>query len=113
MKAQFIWALLTIAIVAAPAPGAQDSASAPLPPDLAAVPANALGFVHIRVADIWKSDALKEFREMVLQAGDEALAAFDKRFLPAPSSIDRLTVVVFPQDAEFARPPTFCAIVSF
>src|SRR5580700_6881256 len=99
MKAQFIWALLTIAIVAAPAPGAQDSASAPLPPDLAAVPADALGFVHVRVADIWKSDALKEFRETVMRAGPKALIGFDKRFLPAPSSIDRLTFVLVAPDA--------------
>jgi Protein of unknown function (DUF1559) len=104
----------TIAMLAIPiATAGRCEAQAPLPPDLAAVPADALGFVHVRVADIWKSDALKEFRETVLQAGDEALAAFDKRFLPAPSSIDRLTVVVFPQDADFARPPTFCAILSF
>jgi hypothetical protein len=104
-----MFAMLAIPIATA----GQCDAQAPLPPDLAAVPADALGFVHVRVADIWKSDALKEIREIVLQAGDEALAAFDKRFLPTPSSIDRLTVVVFPQDADFARTPTFCAILSF
>ena len=49
----------------------------------------------------------------MLKAGDQALAGFDKRFLPALSSIDRLTVVAFAQDADFERPPTFCAVLSF
>src|SRR5579862_2507656 len=61
---------------------------APLPEDLAAVPGDALGFIHIRVADVWKSDALKELRDTVMKAGDKALQGFDKRFVPAPSSIE-------------------------
>jgi len=64
------------------------------PADLAAVPGNALGFVHVRVADLWKNDALKELRGMVEKAGSEAIQSFDRRFIPAPSSIDRLTAVI-------------------
>src|SRR5262249_32130117 len=33
-----------------------------------------------------------------LKAGEDALRAFDQRFLPAPSSIDRLTVFVLPPE---------------
>jgi prepilin-type processing-associated H-X9-DG protein len=65
-----------------------------LPPDLALVPADALGFVHVRVADVWKSEPFKEWRATILKAGDEALAALDKRFVPAPSSIERVTAVL-------------------
>ena len=80
-----------LCIVASPSvAAAQDK----LPPDLALVPADALGFVHVRVADVWKSEPLKEWRTMILKAGDEALAAFDKRFVPAPSSIERITAML-------------------
>jgi Protein of unknown function (DUF1559) len=63
-----------------------------LPPDLAAVPPGALGFLHVRAADIWKLDALKDLRAMIQKAGPKALQAFDDRFVPAPSTIDRITV---------------------
>jgi hypothetical protein len=63
-----------------------------LPRDLAFVPGDAVGFVHVRLADIWKSDLSKEWRETVLKAGEKYLSAFDKRFFPAPSSLDRLTI---------------------
>jgi prepilin-type processing-associated H-X9-DG protein len=75
-----------------------------LPRDLAAVPADGYGFVHIRLADIWKSDALKEIRETILKAGEKALEGFDRRFLPHPSTIDRLTVVVIPGRNPDAEP---------
>ena len=35
-----------------------------LPADLAAVPPNAMGFLHVKVADLWKSDFLKDFRAL-------------------------------------------------
>jgi len=66
--------------------------------DLSAVPGNAVGFVHIRVAELWKSDACKDLRAMVEKAGSDALDAFDRRFVPAPSSIDRITVVMLMPD---------------
>ncbi len=113
MKARFIFTLLAITIVPAQVLAGQDDASATLPPDLAAVPADAIGFVHVRVADIWKSDSLKEVRETVMKAGAKALEGFDKRFLPAPSSIDRLTFVVVPHDGELqTKDPAYFAILS-
>ncbi|MFL5342322.1 MAG: DUF1559 domain-containing protein [Gemmataceae bacterium] len=81
-------------------------------PDLAAVPGNALGFVHVRVAELWKSDAFKDLRGMVEKAGSDALAAFDKRFVPAPSSIDRLTVVILMPDGGTGGEPPLVAIIS-
>lgn len=81
--AVFCWAACT---------GPRIAAGEPLPADLAFVPADGVGFVHVRLADIWKSEHFKEWRDTLLKAGDDALTAFDKRFVPAPSSIDRLTV---------------------
>jgi hypothetical protein len=63
-----------------------------LPADLAAVPGGALGFLHVRAADLWKCDAFKDLRAMIQKAGPKALQAFDDRFVPAPSTIDRITV---------------------
>jgi prepilin-type processing-associated H-X9-DG protein len=40
---------------------------------------------------MWKSDAMKDLRELVAKSGDEAMQAFDKRFVPALSSLDRIT----------------------
>jgi hypothetical protein len=74
--------------------GAAPLCAQELPPDLAAVPGSAAGFAHIRVADLWQSDFLKDVRTSILKAGPKALEAFDQRFVPAPSTIDRLTVIV-------------------
>ena len=52
----------------------------------------ALGFAHVKLADLWKNDALKDVRAILQKAGPKALQAFDSRFTPAPSSIERLTV---------------------
>src|SRR5262249_35134529 len=78
-------------IVLAPGATASD-----LPPDLNAVPADAAGFVHIRVGDALRGDHLKNFREMVHHAGPKALDAFSKRFTPDPVTFDRLTVYLLP-----------------
>ncbi len=109
MKRRTVVALLTAMIVAAPSWAADERA--PLPPDLDAVPSDALAFVHLRIADIWKSESLKGMRESIAKAGEKAIAGFDKRFLPAPSSIDRLTVVVFPRGAEAKDEMGVCAIL--
>jgi prepilin-type processing-associated H-X9-DG protein len=53
-----------------------------------------LAVVHVRLADIWNSEAWSEMRQLLLKAGPQALQAFNQRFVPAPSSLDRLTVVV-------------------
>src|SRR5262245_47148314 len=58
------------------------------------LPADAIAMVHIRVADVWRGDALKEMRTLLAKAGPQALRALDERFVPALSSLDRLTIVV-------------------
>src|SRR5437763_5344037 len=65
-----------------------------LPPDLAAVPGSALGFAHVRVAEVWKGEALKDIRAIFAKAGPKYLDMLDHRFVPAPSTIDRVTVIL-------------------
>jgi prepilin-type processing-associated H-X9-DG protein len=85
--------LLSFAIaccVAAPA-AAQD-----LPLDLKQVPANAIGFVHIRTHDLWNSPMMKLHRDGLLKAGPEAAKLIEQRISPDPSTIDRVTIVLLP-----------------
>ncbi|HET6574480.1 MAG TPA: DUF1559 domain-containing protein [Fimbriiglobus sp.] len=91
---------------------AQPKPGAALPADLALVPADALGFVHVRLADIWKHDAMKPYRRIVEKAGPNALAALDEQFVPPPSTIDRITVVVLPPQGDRSEPRVL-AILSF
>lgn len=58
------------------------------------VPADAMGFVHLRAAEMWKSEAMAEFRKVLEKAGPDAIKAFEEGFVPAPASLDRATVVV-------------------
>jgi len=67
-----------------------------LPTDLAAVPNDAFAVAHIKLADIWKNDALKDLRAILEKAGPKAIEAFDKRFAPAPSTVERLTAYMPP-----------------
>lgn len=61
--------------------------------ELAMVPADATGFIHVRARDIWKSEYLTEFRKAVDKAGPDSLKILDEGFVPAPSTLDRMTVV--------------------
>ena len=69
-----------------------------LPADLALVPADAAGFVHVRLADVWKNEVMDGFRKTWEKAGPKALAALDKQFVPAPSTISRGTAFVMLDD---------------
>jgi hypothetical protein len=62
--------------------------------DLALVPADAVGFAHVRLADMWKNEVMSGFRKTWERAGPKALAALDKQFVPAPSTISRATAFV-------------------
>jgi hypothetical protein len=59
-----------------------------------ALTADAKGFVHVRVGDIWDADVAKQLRGFVAQAGPGLLADFDSRFYPALSDVESFTVVL-------------------
>ena len=55
-----------------------------LPADLKLVPTNAAGFAHVKLADAWKSDAVKDFRDILAFAGPKAFRAISRRFVLKP-----------------------------
>jgi sulfur carrier protein ThiS len=62
--------------------------------DLQAVPAEALGFLHIRAADVWKSDYFKDVRDILSKTGQDVLDAYAKRFTPYLGDLDRVTLFI-------------------
>ncbi len=73
-------------------------------PDLALVPGDALAVLHVRVADVWKADAMKDIRKVFDKAGATALAKLDDDFTPSPSTLDRVTLVVLPPGTDSPQP---------
>lgn len=86
------------AIVGLVAPTARAAQPGAPPADIALVPADAVGFVHIRLADLWKNEVMDGFRKTWEKAGPKALATLDKQFVPAPSTISRGTAFVMLDD---------------
>ncbi len=89
---------LAVVLLSEPTPAADEPAQIPtkaaLTTDLALVPGNAAGFVHVEVAKVWKTDAMAEMRKIVERAGPKALAALDADYKPKPSTLDRVTLVM-------------------
>ena len=86
-------ACVAVAVTASAQPVGKSPA---LPLDLAAVPNDAFAFAHVKLADLWKNEALKDVRDILQKAGPKALEAFDQRFTPAPSSVERITAYMPP-----------------
>lgn len=82
-----------------------------LPADLALIHPDALGFVHVRVADVWKHEALKDARKLFEKAGPRALGALDEQFVPKPSTIERVTTIILPFDGR--GEPAMVAVLRF
>ncbi|QEL20091.1 DUF1559 family PulG-like putative transporter [Limnoglobus roseus] len=70
--------------------------SRPLPSDLALVPSDAVGFLHIRAADLWNHPDLKPWRGVFEGAGQRSVGLLDLHFAPKPSTTDRVTFVLLP-----------------
>ncbi|QJW93581.1 DUF1559 family PulG-like putative transporter [Frigoriglobus tundricola] len=72
------------------------------------VPADAAGFIHVRVRGLWHTEAFADFRKLVEKAGPQAKAVIDDSFVPAPSTLDRVTLVFIktaPQMLPLGQPP--------
>jgi hypothetical protein len=74
-----------------------------LPLDLALVDREHVGFVQIRLADLWKSESFAAVRMLVAKAGPEMVKVFDERFVHVPASADRL-MMIFAADTQEANP---------
>src|SRR5262249_52627148 len=64
-----------------------------LPADLDLVPRSAVGFVHVRAADLWRSDWAKDIRFFVDNAGPEAWKAFVRNSPVDPATLERITLI--------------------
>ena len=93
-----------------PAPVASAAQPDALPADLALVPADCVGFVHVRLGDLWKNEVMDGFRKTWEKAGPKALAALDKQFVPAPSTISRGTAFVLLGDK---KKPQVVGVLAF
>lgn len=69
------------------------------------VPGDTAIFVHVRLAEIWKSEAAKDLRAFLAKAGPKAIEAFDRRFVPTPSSVERITVFMLMRSVDKDQPP--------
>jgi len=88
-------------------PGAEPAAAAAEPAtdvDLALVPTDAVGFIHVRAADLWKNEIFAGFRHMFERAGPKALAALDAQFVPRISTFDRVTGFLLLDDQQRPLP---------
>ena len=81
--------------------------------EVALVPADAAGFAHIRVTDLWHTDAMSEFRKVLEKAGPDAAKALDDGFVPAPSTLERATVFVLPHPQNDPGPLPIIGILAF
>jgi Protein of unknown function (DUF1559) len=108
MSRSLLILLAAVVAVAALRPSRDAAAdSRPLPPDLALVPANAVGFAHLRAADLWKRDDLKPYRDIIERAGSKAFAQLDEHFEPKPSTTDRVTLVLLLKKESGSRRSAF------
>ncbi len=57
------------------------------------VPGDAAGFVHIRPADLWTKEAFADLRHLLAKAGPKAWQWFENKYVPAPSTVDRVTLI--------------------
>jgi prepilin-type processing-associated H-X9-DG protein len=72
----------------------ESPAPATLPADLERVPRDAVGFLSIRVADLWNSPLLKEGRPVLLKQAPEMRQTMIRSLGAAPEQIERLTFIV-------------------
>jgi len=75
------------------------------------VPPDAFAFSHLKVAELWKSDSMKDFRDVLQKAGPQAIQAFDKRFLPTPSTLSEFTLIVLAKPQPNGMPGMFPVFV--
>jgi hypothetical protein len=75
------------------APDEQKTPAVTLPPDLGSVPADALGFVSLRLGELWNQDTAKTLRERMAREFPAALDEWRHVVGLPPGDIERITVV--------------------
>src|SRR5262249_48026298 len=65
-----------------------------LPQEVAWIPPNCSGFIHVRFAELWKSPVGKLIRDAAAKSNSKVLTNIEASFGILLSQIDRVTVVV-------------------
>src|SRR5262245_19471015 len=89
------WVLFTVARAEEPKP---------LPPELRWIPADSVGFVHIRFAELWDSPAGKAMAAFIAADDMRTMATWERNFGVPMAQVDRLTVVLTDVEADSQRP---------
>jgi hypothetical protein len=107
-----IFAAIAVAAFGIQTSRAQAQPAGSMSADLAAVPADAIMLLHVRAAELWRSEPFKELRGLVERAGPKALQTYTKRFPISPALIDSVTLFGIPGPAERpqAIPPPLVAV---
>ena len=66
--------------------------------------AETVGFLHVRIADVWESPAFAFSRKILASLGADELKALDGKFTPSPSQIESLTIIMPTRDIRMAIP---------
>ncbi len=85
-------AVLTGALALAGLAG--DEAQAPLPPDLGKVPGDAVGFVSVRLGDLWRQAAAQGIPERLARQYPGALEQWRQLVGLPPGDVERCTAVL-------------------
>jgi hypothetical protein len=73
---------------------AEKPAPVALAPALQLVPADALGFSHVRVRDLAASEACTDIRRLLAKAGPDALQLLSQKYVPAPADVESVTMIL-------------------
>jgi prepilin-type processing-associated H-X9-DG protein len=87
-------ALVQLAGVPARSDGDEGRPAAALPPDLKAVPSDALAFASVRLGDLWEQESARPLRQQLKDHAPQALDEWRKLVGLPPGDIERLTLVV-------------------
>jgi hypothetical protein len=79
-----------LAVAGAAGPGTADKA-APLPADVAAVPADGVALASFRVADLWNAEAVKPTRLKLAKEAAKLASQLENAWGARPEQIERLT----------------------
>lgn len=63
-------------------------------------PANSVAFAHVKLTEVWNSEAMASLRTAFAKAGPKALAAMEEQLDPPPSSFETLTFFLLADDKE-------------
>ncbi|MCE9530464.1 MAG: hypothetical protein K8T89_04935, partial [Planctomycetes bacterium] len=53
-----------------------------------------IGFLHVRVGEIWNAPSMAFYRKVFSQIGADEIKVFDGKYAPSPSNIEAVTIIL-------------------